>query len=30
MAGLVWIRHRDNIQRIFRGKENRFSEKEKL
>ncbi len=30
MAGLVWIRHRDNIQRIFRGKESRFSEKEKL
>jgi len=30
MAGLVWIRHRDNIQRIFQGKENRFSDKEKL
>ena len=30
MAGLVWIRHRDNLQRIFQGKESRFSGKEKL
>ncbi|NBS05811.1 MAG: glycerol-3-phosphate 1-O-acyltransferase [Verrucomicrobia bacterium] len=24
LAGLVWLRHRDNIQRIFQGKEKRF------
>ena len=27
LTGLVWIRHRDNLRRLFQGNENRFSKK---
>jgi glycerol-3-phosphate acyltransferase PlsY len=29
MTGLVWFRHRDNLKRLFQGKENRFVKPEK-
>jgi glycerol-3-phosphate acyltransferase PlsY len=30
LSGLVWIRHRDNLKRLFQGNENRFSKKDNL